>query len=248
MSSHEDYLAKIAIIEAIPDEKMKSPNMPVDAFLQEAENLYQWCLPDKDKLTAAGLDWILVEDLPVRAGAAREGESIWVRERFTRKEAEKEWKVKSPTAYDLRDTLLHHFRFAFRKDADLLTRVSQIADGGGHADMIQDLNDLSVLGTDRTDLLEAISFDAALLDAAAATADEMAAILSLTTVGRADNSRERITRDKAVTYLKEAVDEIRNCGQYVFWRNEERFKGYVSHYFKSRRNKKTPANDSISEE
>ena len=238
MSSHEDYLAKIAIIEAIPDDQMKSPNMPVDAFLQEAENLYQWCLPDKEMLIAAGLKWIFVEELQVRAGAAREGESIWIKERFTRKEAEKEWREKSPAAYDLRDTILHHFRFAFRKDSDLLNRVSQIAEGGGHADMIQDLNDLSVLGKDYTDLLEVISFDADLLDAAAATADEMAAILSLTTADRADNSRERIIRDKAVTYLKEAVDEIRNCGQYVFWRNEQRFKGYVSHYFKSRRNKK----------
>jgi hypothetical protein len=248
MSNRDDYLAKIAIIEAIPDDQMKSPNMPVDHYIQEAENLYQWCLPDKEKLTAASLDWIFVEDLPVRAGAAREAQSNWFIERFTRKEAEKEWNEKSPAAYDLRDTLLHHFRFAFRKDAGLLNRVSQIADGGGHADMIQDLNDLSLLGKDHTDMLEAISFDAALLDAAAATADEMAAILSLTTADRADNSRERITRDKAVTYLREAVDEIRNCGQYVFWRNEERFKGYVSHYFKSRRNKKTSAKDSISED
>ena len=43
MSNRDDYLAKIAIIEAIADDQMKSPNMPVDHYIQEAENLYQWC-------------------------------------------------------------------------------------------------------------------------------------------------------------------------------------------------------------
>ena len=33
-------------------------------------------------------------------------------------------------------------------------------------------------------------------------------------------------RDKAYTHLKQAVDQVRECGQYVFWRNEARLKGY----------------------
>ena len=39
-------------------------------------------------------------------------------------------------------------------------------------------------------------------------------------------------RDKAYTHLKQAVDEVRECGQYVFWRNEARLKGYSSRYFR----------------
>lgn len=248
MSSLEDYLAKIAIIEAIADDQMKSPNIPVDVYLQEAENLYQWCLQDKEMLIAAGLNWSFVEELPVRAGAAREAESRWVRKRFTRQEAEKQWREKSPAAYDLRDTILHHFRFAFRKEADLLNRVSQIADGGGHADMIQDLNDLSVLGKEHIDLLQAISFDVTLLDIAANTADEMASLLSLATTERADDSAERIVRDKAYTYLKEAVEEIRACGQYVFWRDKERAKGYGSHYRRRNRSSRSASSEASVED
>jgi hypothetical protein len=41
-------------------------------------------------------------------------------------------------------------------------------------------------------------------------------------------------RDKAFTYMKEAVDEIRIHGQYVFWKDEQRFKGYVSRYHKNK--------------
>ena len=69
-----DYDSKIETIQAIPDAECKSPHMPVDAYLQEAENQYQWCQDDKQNLTNAGLDWSYVDDLPVRAGALREGQ------------------------------------------------------------------------------------------------------------------------------------------------------------------------------
>ena len=49
--------------------------MLVSHYIQEAENLHAWCRQDKEALSAAGLDWIQVDDLPVRAGALREAES-----------------------------------------------------------------------------------------------------------------------------------------------------------------------------
>ncbi|WP_347838089.1 hypothetical protein [uncultured Draconibacterium sp.] len=30
--------------------------------------------------------------------------------------------------------------------------------------------------------------------------------------------------------MKQAADEIKNCGRYVFWKNEERLKGYRNIY------------------
>ncbi|MEJ2543460.1 MAG: hypothetical protein P8Y99_05285 [Calditrichaceae bacterium] len=244
--SRVDYDSKIETFQAIPDAESKSLNMPVDAYLQEAENLYQWCQEDKDALTKAGLDWSYVDDLPVRAGALREAESIWFKERFSQQEAQKIWNEKSPQAYELRDELLHIMQFAYRNDPALARRVSEIYEGGSHADMIQDLNDISVLGKANTAPLEAISVDLTLLDQAADMANEMADLLSKATVGKEDKSPTRIIRDKAYTHLKEAVDEIRNCGQFVFWRNESRHKGYVSAYFRRNRKKtKTPAEENV---
>ena len=71
MSNTDDYQAKIAEIEAIAAEEMKSPNMPVAAFIQEAEDLHKWCADDQEKLSGAGLDWTIVNDLPVRAGGRK---------------------------------------------------------------------------------------------------------------------------------------------------------------------------------
>ena len=102
-------------------ENVRYPNsIPVDTYLQEAENLYHWAAEDENELRARGLDWNLVTDIPARAGALREAESKWITTRFAREEAEAEWAVRSPEAYDLRDELVQTFRFAFRKSPDLL--------------------------------------------------------------------------------------------------------------------------------
>ena len=74
MSNVDDFKDTQAEIEAISDDKIKSPGLPIDTFLQESENLYQWCQDDKDKLTAASLGWPVVEKLPVLCGALRQAE------------------------------------------------------------------------------------------------------------------------------------------------------------------------------
>jgi hypothetical protein len=145
----------------------------VDVFIQESENLYKWCQDDKEVLIKADLDWKLVKDMPARAGALREAESRWFLHRFQREEARIEWIKRSPEAYDLRDQLLHAFSYAYRNYADLAARVVAIREGGSHADMIQDLNNLAVIGREKPEPLQKINFDMALVDKAAKTADEM---------------------------------------------------------------------------
>lgn len=244
MSNNEDYNAKIDVINAIDAIDAKPPSLPVDVFLQEAENLFTWCQPDKKQLIHADLDWKLVEDLPTRAGALREAESRWFSQRFTREEARKQWIEQSPKAYDLRDEILHAMRYAYRNHPDLLGRVSEITEGSSHADMIQDLNNIAVLGKDHPEPLKKVHFDLSLLDKAAETADEMADLLAKSSC-EDDVSEAKKIRDRAFTHCKEAVDAIRNCGQYVFWKIEERLKGYYSNYNRRiyRRKKKNGNNN-----
>lgn len=44
-------------------------------------------------------------------------------------------------------------------------------------------------------------------------------------------------RNRAYIYLKQAVDEIRDCGKYTFACNPERLKGYRSEYLRKYRKK-----------
>jgi hypothetical protein len=62
-------------------------------------------------------------------------------------------------------------------------------------------------------------------------------MLSTAQVDRKDNSRFLSIRDQAYRHLKQAVDEMRDCVQYVFWQNAERFQGYISRYHKKFNNK-----------
>ena len=130
----------------------------------------------------------------------------------------------------MRDQLLHDFRYAYRNDAAILARVAEIAEGDTNADMIQDLNDLSPLGKSNTGPLEAINFSPDKLEAAANASDELANILALANGDKSLQSESKVIRDKAYTHLKELVDEIRNAGKYLFWKNEKRLKGYRSEF------------------
>jgi hypothetical protein len=57
----------------------------------------------------------------------------------------------------------------------------------------------------------------------------------------------REMREKVYTFMKQAVDEIRESGQYVFWREEDRKKGYVSAY-KKHLNQRRQGDDSANED
>lgn len=228
--SKEHFDLKRMAIEAITDKETATPNMPVAIALQEAEDLYEWCQADKEVLAKAGLDLALVDDLPARIGACRYTQSVWQKEYKSIEDAQREWLAKSPAAYELRDEMLHHFFHAYRNLPDLLGKVQKVAEGSSHADMIQDLSDMSVLGTGNPEPLQAIAFDMDLLATASVTSSAMADLLAKSNGAKLSDNKLKTLRDKAYTYVKQAVDEIRHHGQYVFWRNEERKKGYVSRY------------------
>ena len=230
MANIDDYNAEIETIRAIPDDKTLEPAMPVDTYLQESENLAKWSLMDAEALATISITLAMLNKLPVRAGALREAQSIWVKDHNSQQDAQREWAEAAPEAFAMRDQLLHDFRYAYRNDAAILARVAEIAEGDSNADMIQDLNDLSLLGKSNTGLLEAINFSLEKLEAAANASDELANILALANGDKSLQNESKVIRDKAYTHLKELVDEIRAAGKYLFWKNEKRLKGYRSEF------------------
>lgn len=234
--SKADYDLVLADLLKIEDPDF--PGIPVSNQLQEAEDLYVWCQKDKDVLVGIGLDWKIAESIPVRAGALRYIQSEWSKVNQTKDDARIAWSMGSPEAYALRDDLLHHFLFAYRDAPDVLPQVKRIAQGTGHADMIQDLSDLSALGKAFPSPLTKIGLDVTLLDKAAEQSELMAELLA-----RSNGSKKQINvvvlcRNRASAFLKQAVDEVRRCGQYAFWHNEARKRGYVSIYVKMKSEKR----------
>ena len=110
--------------------------------------------------------------------------------------------------------------------------MTRIREGGSSADMVQDLNDIAVLGRENTGPLTAIGFDLTQLDLAADRADKLADLLAEANGDKADPNESKIIRDKAYTHMKALVDEIREAGKYVFRKDKNRLKGYSSEYWR----------------
>lgn len=248
MSNNEDYFAKLETIKAIPDEKTLVPNLPMNNYLQSSENLYHWALDDLSKLSELGLKKNLIDDLPVRTGAARYAQSVWNKDYNSQQDAQKRWAEEAPATFEFRDMLIRTFRYAYRKDEALLNRVRAIAEGDGNDDLVQDLSDLSVLGKENPDPLTAMGFDLALLDTAESESDTKATLLAEANGDKAIQNESKVIRDKAYTHLKELSDEIREAGKYLFFNDKTRYKGYTLSYWTHRKRKSSSDETTVNTE
>jgi len=233
MGNKEAYDQMLNEAKALKKEEIQTPYMPIGIYLQEAEDLYQWCIKDKEQLIAAGIPETHFEKVNIGAGALRHGQSVWAEDLKTRQEAEQQWVERSPLAFDLCDQMIHTFRYAYRDEESILTNISAIAEGDGAADMIQDLSDLAVLGEKNPEPLKQINFDMALLEECATTSAEMADLRGAANGEKFSTNDNLLIRNQLYTLLKGYVDDIRNCGKYLFWRNADRLKGYKSAYNKN---------------
>lgn len=230
MSNAQDYAASLDAAKKLPAEQIQTPRIPVGVYLQEAENLYQAAHADRAQLTAAGLPDQSINILPQYAGACREAQSLWNKDLNARQAAEQKWADQSPLGYALRDRLLHAFGYAFRADEALTKKVQAIREGYGHADMIQDLSDLAILGRANTAQLNAIRMNLADLDTAQNLSSSLAELLAQANGERLSDNESKIMRDRMYSLLKQTVDEIYACGRYVFWDDDKHLRMYRSAY------------------
>ncbi len=228
MSYLEDFELWQEAIENLPLENVKLPNQPIDDFVASTETLAVEAAKDRDALVGAGMDGTLIDELVSLSGALRHCQALWMSEYRARQEAQKEWQEQSPGAYDLRDEMLHHFAFAYRENDDLMSKVSRIREGASNADMVQDLIELAVLGEKNPDELTAINFEVSKLQEARELSHSMAELLAANNGVAGDSSANKLLRDKAFTLLFEKARMIREYGQYVFWKDEDRRKRYYA--------------------
>lgn len=241
MSNKEDFESLQAKYANYSKEDIKEPALPVDIAIDEAMDLSVISDTDREPLGGSDLNLNWIDDLPIRAGGLRYAQTLWAQVQTDKSDAEEEWKTLSAEAFDLRDELLHYFRYAYRNNAKAIAVVNRIGEGYGNADMVQDLSDLALLGQENPNPLAAVHFDTSNLDRAGELANSCGLVLARVNGVKADNSKPaKEMRDRAYTYMKEAVDAIREAGRFVFWKDEERAKHYASAYSRQiRENNKT---------
>lgn len=234
MGYEQDYEALLATLHEIPPGEVVAPRLRVADAAQEADDLYECAVKDRAALVASGLAWDVVESLPVRAGALRHAESIWIAERKRGKAAHAEFRALVPRARALRKEMSEVFRYAYRSDRRLLRTVKGITRRRGSPELIQQLHSLAAVGRANTADLRAVSFDMPLLHAAEELGDAMAESLASWRSMRSGMD-SRFVRDRAYTYVVQGMAEVRGAGKFAFRRDRERAAQYASAYYREHR-------------
>lgn len=238
MNVLDHYSTKLDTIRSIPDEKILIPaGIPVKIYIQEAENICSWCRADREKLTANGLDWTLVDDMPARIDALREAQARWTTSDSDDIEIEKRWDSEAPSAHEFRRKLVRSLRFALRNNPAVLSKTARFSSGKSHAAMIQSLRDMAVFGMENSEYLKERGFDMSMLDTASEISRTMGSIYAAVNTSRAFSSEYFKTRNQAYTYLREALDEIRAHAAFIFRNDPARYRGYSSDYYRKRNTK-----------
>ena len=228
MSTDKKSIAITKTIKNYSREEVLTPYLPVHVAVQETEDLYKQAPIDKRLLLNAGMDETVIEALLSTARELRNAESTRVAMKNNLAEARKKWKTESEAAYSLRDELFAGFRYAYRNNPEVQYTVREIADGNSSSDMIQDLDNLKTLGMQYKKELEAVKFDLSLLDTAGKTAERLGTLLAAAKVESSQEQSATEMRDRAWTFLKSIVKDIRECGKYVFHNDSRKRRNYAS--------------------
>ncbi len=129
------------------------------------------------------------------------------------------------------------FRYAFCNEPTLLNSVADISKGSNIPNMIQDLNDLAVLGRNNLEPLLKIGFEEEKLAIAADMSIQLADLRAIVNGDKYNPRFNREIRDAMYTLLKQCVNEINECGKFVFRNDPIRLKGYSSQYTRNLYNK-----------
>jgi hypothetical protein len=235
ISSAEAYTKLLPTFSAIRPEDLYKPTMPRQDIVGETTELKVNGLMDRDTLVANGLDPLWIDSLEVRIGAYAHASSEYETSEFTKSEARQKWESIQEGVYAFRKDYLDILRFAFRKSKELLALVDNIAEGRGHRDHVLDLKDCHLLTEKNRPALEKINFDFDKSQKAIEMFEEANNLLAEANTTPEEISAKRLTAFQAYTYLKQAVDEIREFGQFCYRNDPERLKVYKSDYYQGLR-------------
>ncbi len=220
----------LPMLQKISADEVTHPTAPVDEYLIESETILSFAKEDSEAFTALGMLPDYITSVHEAVEALRHAETLWNHHRFQHSDATQEWKKLSSQAYKTRDYLLDTFRFGYHGHTDLLREIDFIAEGNGHEDMLLDLSKLASLGKKNPEPLQKINFDFTQLDEVATMSDELSKLY----VEAQKDGEQKDIRDRAFTFLRDSIDELRRYGKYVHREDSEKARNYTNSIYRKR--------------
>jgi hypothetical protein len=222
---YEEQLEKIMAVE-----KYGPPLMPLEEAVAEGNRVTTLVKEDRERLSKTGIDLIYLDTIEGRAGAFAWSAAQQVTYVNTQESAAKKWAETKPVAEKVRKQLLKDLTRAGRKDENLTKTVLKIKAGSGNLDRVVDFLSMHRAGKDNMDLLRAINADLSLVDKSAELYSFLSVVYSEMTTDPEEMAKAQLIFCKAWIYLKEAIDEIYEAGQYAFDEEDPRHNLYYSDY------------------
>lgn len=222
------YEALLPVISALT--KFSPPTMPIEETVGEGNRVTILIREDRPKLERSDIDFNYLDSFEARAGALS-----WSAAQVTtyvdmQSTAKKEWDVLKPEANIVRKKFLKALKRACRKNSELAAAVERIIAGQGNLDWVLDFLSMHKLGKEVRELLIKVNADLSLIDRCAELHTQLQDILSRMTIDPKKLNEAKTIFYKAWTYLKEALDEVYEAGQYVFDEDDPRHSLYYSDY------------------
>lgn len=214
----DDFNESKEEIDSVKEDQIISINMPFKLYLQQVQVIIRRLKNVKAILEAGGMDFKMVDRAERLNGACRELYSLV----YTVAAGQSEFRTYLEEAevlmYDIKEAML----FAFKRHPELLQKISNILNGNTYADMFQDLNDFATLGRNNKELLNEIGYDMANIERAAELSKMLSDLYAQVTIDRSSPPDMIITRNKAFTLLKKAIDDLISQARYILRADKEK--------------------------
>lgn len=211
--------------------KKKTAMIPIARLIQEANDLYLFCKNDKKELVGEGLDWNDAERLPVLLNECTNAEVEYQVYKDNYESETVKLKKFVLRCRKLRRFIAEKLRLAIASTgADL--KIPSYKKSWSRVELIQDLNDLAVIGKDNKEVLQPMGFEMSKLDLAANMSIELSEKIVDIIISNPSESPQKKIRDKIILELSSLIARIRNKGKSTFIDNPLRRKAYACEYFR----------------
>jgi hypothetical protein len=230
--AQEHYEERLPKLKAIPEKDVFALTMPPEEASAEAARMSVVVKRDSVQLLAKGVEQEFINSFDARAGALSYAIAMLVAIVNTADDAQAQWSSKKPVAIKLREELIAGLSWALRKIKKGREALERIKLGKGNKDLIGDLLELNILGSQYLDELKMYGVDLEQLEQAKVLNTELNRILAHCKIDPDVYNEQVDICNRAWTHLKEALDEIYSAGKFAFMNDPEKLSQYSIDYYK----------------
>lgn len=213
-------------LQLIADTEIIKPDLSFKNIVNNAELIKVETFADKEDFLALDFDWTLISSLPDRIAALRYCDLQLYIYQLEEIEAQDQWERESREMAQLRDALLNENKFLFGGEVSLVNRLYEVDKATRDLETLADLTRIIELAEDYRKKWQVSGSYFARIDQAKYKINRWNQLSAFCYGDRGTVYQWQDLYNRAFTYLKIAVDAIRQCGCALYSKNRRKRERY----------------------